>query len=170
MPIEFGPVELIDWRTVYYPWWILKKETLYINKKKVAESLKKKGGFDLWMWIWDSSRHFFGKNLGPNPLAQGFSSELWAFWHIVCLKQTTVAKVMTIWSLHVICAIYVFCLLCNWVVSLTLCFFYLLLSLLVCYPSLLSSLLVCYPICYSIIKFSFLFYYLCASNLIHPGT
>ena len=108
-------MELIDW-TFYYPRRIVKSALHYIYKKKaIAESKNFENNrvFDLWTRIWGSYRHFFGKNSGPNSLW-----EFWAFWYIVGLKRTTVAKVMTIWSLHVIFNIFVLLLLCNWVVSL----------------------------------------------------
>ena len=54
LPLEFGLVGLIDWRTVYYPRRSLKKKALYINKKKELQKvfLKKAWVFDLWMQIW----------------------------------------------------------------------------------------------------------------------
>jgi len=41
LPIEFGPVELIEAKIVYYPRGTLKKKA---KKKKNAESLKKEMG------------------------------------------------------------------------------------------------------------------------------
>ena len=47
----------------------------------------------------------FGKKIVDQIPLSRFSSEFWAFWYIVGLKQTTVAKVMSIWSLLVISVI-----------------------------------------------------------------
>ena len=75
-------------------------------KKKLQKVWKKKEKKKMGVWYLNADLRqleaFFGKNRSPLVFAQTFSSKFWAFWHIVGLKQTTVAKVMTIWSLHVI--------------------------------------------------------------------
>ena len=71
LPLEFGLVGLIDWRTVYYPRRSLKKKALYINKKKELQKVflkKRVGVWSLNANLRQLEAFFFSKIGYPNPL------------------------------------------------------------------------------------------------------
>ena len=58
------------------------------------------------------NRSFFGKKIVEQIPLSRFSSEFWAFWYIVGLKQIIIAKVMSIWSslvISIILSVYLIC-------------------------------------------------------------
>ena len=83
-------------------------------KKKKLQKFEKTKKVGVWS-LNTKLRHlevFFGNKIVDQIPLSTFSSEFWAFWYIVGLKQIIIAKVMSIWSslvISIILSVYLIC-------------------------------------------------------------